>query len=253
MTVTATAAATTTETFDVGLLRKGLFVGISFISSRKGMKNRAPKEELEAEFRELNDYALPKDMRQELGNLIARRQYLYSRYSIPIESMKGHFVPNDNLAEFLEKAALLEKDVKRFAEKIVERRPEINERLSQFSAKYGGMEPIPDDPEYIRREYGKFTVRINSVTIATSEFLGSMPELREKMRSELMEQVNRNAKELEARIRGEVAADLKKRVATFLNRLAELKRKVDKEGKGLHGNTVKGLTEDIQRLSALTS
>ena len=62
-TTTTTSRLETVLPFDAGLLKKGFFVSISFLSLRKGMRRRAPDEEGEAEFREFEDYALPKEIR----------------------------------------------------------------------------------------------------------------------------------------------------------------------------------------------
>jgi hypothetical protein len=246
----------TVTPFNAGLLRKGFFVSISFLSLRKGMRKRSPDEEQEAEFREFEDYALPKDIRNELNNLISRRQYIFQRYSIPIESMKGHFIPNANLPEVLDRASELQKDLRKLVEKIVERRSEINARLKEFHERYvrqGEPHLLPDDPSYIRTEYQKFIVRVNSVSVATSELLEAIPELRNKIRSEMMEEVNRNARELQTRVEKEIATDLKKKVAAFVMRLAAVKEKAASKGKKVNKNTAVSIQEDIKRLSALTS
>lgn len=250
-----TSKLETVTPFNAGLLRKGFFVSISFLSLRKGMRKRSPDEEQEAEFREFEDYALPKDVRNELNNLISRRQYIFQRYSIPIESMKGHFIPHANLPEVLERATKLKDDLKKLVEEIVKRRAEINSRLKEFHDKYvkdGDPHLLPDNPEFIRAEYGRFVVRVNSVNVATSDLLEEIPELRNKIRAEMMEEVNRNARELQARVQKEIATDLKRKVAAFVSRLALLKEKAQK-GKKVHGNTVASIQEDIKRLSALTS
>jgi len=254
-TTTTTSRLETVLPFDAGLLKKGFFVSISFLSLRKGMRRRAPDEEGEAEFREFEDYALPKEIRNELNNLISRRQYIYERYSIPVESMKGHFIPNSNLPEVLDRAAELEKSLGALVEKIIARKGEINDGLAEFHAKYvrqGEPRVLPDDPGYIRREYGKFLIRVNSVNIATAELLNEVPELKNSIRSEMMEEVNKNARELEARIKKEMTTDLKKKVSSFVTRLAVLKKSAA-DGKKPHKNAVKAIEEDIKRLSALTS
>ena len=246
----------TVTPFNAGLLSKGLFVSISFLSLRKGMRKRSPDEEQEAEFREFEDYALPRDIRNELNNLISRRQYIFARYSIPIESMKGHFIPHGNLPEVLERASELQNDLKKLVEEVVKRRDEINARLKEFHEKYvkeGEPHLLPDDPDFIRCEYGRFITRVNSVSVATSDLLKEIPELKNRIRSEMMEEVNRNARELEARVQKEIATDLKKKVAAFVSRLALVKEKAASKGKKIHGNTVVSIREDIKRLSALTS
>jgi hypothetical protein len=250
-------AETEKSSLPVNLMKKGVFVGISFVSMRKGMKKRRPSEELEAEFRELDDYALPKEVRREIGAMASRKMYIFHEYGISVPSMKGHYIPNSNLPKFLEAAMKLQEELKsRVVEMIISKKEEINRRLKEFQDRYAEGEPariLPEDDEIIRREFSKFSLRINSITIATSKLLESMPELKEKVKEELLEQVNKQAVELENRVKKEIAADLKRKVGSFLNRLAELKMKMDDKDKPIHTNSIKGLVEEMSRLSALTT
>jgi hypothetical protein len=250
-------SATKVETLPTGYLKNGVFVSIQFITVRKGLHVRLPKQKLAQDFREFHDHMLPPAIRKKLGALYQRKYALYSRCCIKIESLKGYFCPNENFAEVASKAHEIHEDLKKILSDMIANREAINQRIGAFYRRYVGREPngnelLPKDDERILTEYGRFDFDVRKIEIAGQEFLESHPEIKAKLKDDVLYEIQYNARKKEQQIRQEVLADVKPKVRDFLKFLVETKREMS-SGKRIHGRRVKALEQRLKRIASICS